>query len=67
MYGSGGGIGGGIGRDSGADKIFAFFFDVVSLSQKTYELLLASILYSAHNCYRCIVNPSLSANLLVKV
>ena len=29
--------------DGGADKIFAFFFDGVLLSQKTHGLLLASV------------------------
>ena len=32
-----------IGGDGGADKIFAFFFDGVLLSQKTHGLLLASV------------------------
>ena len=32
-----------IGGDGGADKIFAFFFDGVLLSQKTHRLLLASV------------------------
>ena len=39
LEGGGGGIGGG----GGADKIFAFFFDGVLLSQKTHGLLLASV------------------------
>ena len=38
------GGGGEIGGDGGADKIFAFFFDGVLLSQKTHGLLLASVL-----------------------
>ena len=38
------GGGGGIGGDGGADKIIAFFFDGVLLSQKTHRLLLASVL-----------------------
>ena len=37
------GWGCGIGGDGGADKIFAFFFVGVLLSQKTHGLLLASV------------------------